>query len=918
MSESYDELAFSEEKEHLERIETTLDEMISSEDKKCETLRDDLRGFRAYDYDDVENRRDMNESLNWHLEQLSEYRGYKPSPYFAHMDFEQGAGKKASCFVGKKGLTRSSDIVIMDWRSPVGQTFYQKREKKFKINDYLYQLRLRRAVDIQNAVLRSVSTEYDATSTTSLDADIIDPFLLSVLREKKADHRLTDIIRTIQENQDDIIAKPHDESFIVQGCAGSGKTMILLHRLSYLAYNRPGMDFSKYCILTPNKQFNAHINELSTELELERIKKWTVEEYYAYLFNTLSSVDQVYKKGDEKPQRKVKALSAEVKSEANLNSDMLAEIYSETFQDAVTAWYHKHWDDVAQKIKSVPLLHDALNALGKGLPDLSRHTFSTYRLATMTVGECLRRTEELENGYQNAVKTLPSTDTLLARALADVKKYHDEMFSAQDGSKEHKIATERYKRSLSNVTSLETNKKKKETIIAEYQKITIPTQQILKALKDAQMLLQALDYLKINERANEGLAARYTKYNQKRYKRPINYRHRLYFNLLICSLYYGVGQKFESFVCIDEAQDLAVTEYKLLRNVLGKQCIFNLYGDFNQLVYKYKGVRNWVDISDCITEKVYFLNENYRNSTQITNYCNDAFEADVIAIGLPGEDVVEATLDIAIVRMLKEKKNNASVRAAIIYKKGVAGLDEIVAQQIPQEMLSLNEVDTRKISVITAEMAKGLEFESVIAIVDYMDANEKYIAFTRALQNLCVATCPMLSFAQDVVEADENSGTEEVLEWQYDMSDWDVEAEMDEPESENVTALTLLPVRQLPDMPDHALHMSIEEGMGYIQRFFESDVASMQTFIEIGKYISQDDSDIILRVSREFIGFAKTDEKTRVYVSRKKDKGCYIKFKHLNDSEPYDVHALARYLKECNQCNQYAKSYAILMKFTKK
>ena len=918
MSEAYEDLAFSEENVHFERIEATIDEMIAEEDKKCETLRDDLRGFRAYDYGDIENRRDMNESLNWHLEQLSEYRGYKPSPYFAHMDFEQGIGKKVSCFVGKKGLTRSSDIVIVDWRSPVGQTFYQKREKKFKINDYLYQLRLRRAVDIQNAVLRSVSTEYDATNTTSLDADIIDPFLLSVLREKKADHRLTDIIRTIQENQDDIIAKPHDESFIVQGCAGSGKTMILLHRLSYLAYNKPGIDFSKYCILTPNKQFNAHINELSTELELDRIKKWTVEEYYAYLFNALSSVDQVYKKGDKKPQRKVKALSAEVKSEANLNSDMLAEIYSGAFQDAVTAWYHKHWDDVAQKIKNVPLLHDALNALGKGLPDLSRHTFSTYRLATMTVGECLRRTEELENGYQNAVKTLPSTDTLLARALADVEKFREEILAAEAGSAEQIIAKRKYEKSQSDVTSHKTSKKKKETIIAEYQKITIPTQQILKALKEAQMLLQALDYLKINERANEGLAARYAKYNQKRYKRPVNYRHRLYFNLLLCSLYYSAGQKFESFVCIDEAQDLAVTEYKLLRNILGKQCVFNLYGDFNQLVYKYKGVRNWVDISNCITEKVYFLNENYRNSTQITNYCNDVFEADVIAIGLPGEDVLEITLDAAIARMLKEKENNASARAAIIYKKGVAGLDEIVAQQIPEKMLSLNEVDTRKISVITAEMAKGLEFESVIAITDYMEANEKYIAFTRALQNLSVVECPALSFAQDVVESDESNAVEEASEWQYDMSDWDVQAKMDEPESENVTALTLLPIRHLPDMPDHALHMSIEEGMGYIQRFFESDMASMQTFVEIGKYISQDDSDIVLRIAPEYIALAKVDEKARVYVSRKKDKRCYIKFKHLNDSELYDVHALARYFKACNQCNQYAKSYAVSMKIAKK
>jgi hypothetical protein len=186
------------------------------------------------------------------------------------------------------------------------------------------------------------------------------------------------------------------------------------------------------------------------------------------------------------------------------------------------------------------------------------------------------------------------------------------------------------------------------------------------------------------------------------------------------------------------------------------------------------------------------------------------------------------------------------------------------------------------------------------------------------LQNLFVVECPALSFAQDVVEPDESNAVEESSEWQYDMLGWEVDKEISEPEIEDVSELILLPDDQIPPMPDQPLNMSIEKGMGYIQRFFESDMESMQTFIEIGKCISQDDSDIILRIAPEYIAFAKKDEKARVYVSRKKDKGCYIKFKHLNDSEPYDVHALARYFKECNQCNQYAKSYAVSMKIAKK
>ena len=65
----------------------------------------------------------------------------------------------------------------------------------------------------------------------------MDEFLIKILLDKKDSNKLTDIIYTIQGNQNRIIRANSMESFIVQGCAVSGKTMILLHRLSYLKFN---------------------------------------------------------------------------------------------------------------------------------------------------------------------------------------------------------------------------------------------------------------------------------------------------------------------------------------------------------------------------------------------------------------------------------------------------------------------------------------------------------------------------------------------------------------------------------------------------------------------------------------------------------------------------------------------------------
>ena len=67
-----------------------------------------------------------------------------------------------------------------------------------------------------------------------------------------------------------MIRHTHKKNMIVQGCAGSGKTMILLHRLSYLKYNNLILNLDKAVIITPNDKFSLFINELAESLELER------------------------------------------------------------------------------------------------------------------------------------------------------------------------------------------------------------------------------------------------------------------------------------------------------------------------------------------------------------------------------------------------------------------------------------------------------------------------------------------------------------------------------------------------------------------------------------------------------------------------------------------------------------------------
>ena len=217
-----------------------------------------------------------------------------------------------------------------------------------------------------------------------------------------------------------------------------------------------------------------------------------------------------------------------------------------------------------------------------------------------------------------------------------------------------------------------------------------------------------------------------------------NYRHKLYLKLLYCWLYYSNLPNLDYFLNIDEAQDISVAEYRLLRNVLGKQCIFNLYGDINQAVYSYKNVADWEEIEDITNGNIYVLNENYRNTLQITEFCNKEFGAAVYPIGISGESVLELDLETAVHQISEIKKRNPEYRVAIIHRYGLKGIKKELRKILADQDVSWKAVDVRKICVIPVEIAKGLEFEAVVVIVNRMSDNEKYVSYTRALDKLIV------------------------------------------------------------------------------------------------------------------------------------------------------------------------------------
>lgn len=109
--------------------------------------------------------------------------------------------------------------------------------------------------------------------------DVTDAYLRKALIRNKDKASAQSIIATIQQKQYEIRNLPARESFIVQGCAGSGKTMVLLHRLRYLLYNNH-VGNKEYIFLVPGNKFKSFISEISTNFGIDPNRILTYQVYY--------------------------------------------------------------------------------------------------------------------------------------------------------------------------------------------------------------------------------------------------------------------------------------------------------------------------------------------------------------------------------------------------------------------------------------------------------------------------------------------------------------------------------------------------------------------------------------------------------------------------------------------------------------
>lgn len=227
-----------EELEHFNMCREAIRENIKGYEQKVTAGRQETEElYAAVAAGDMElyNQLIVSRDVLFHNENtLRKNRAALEKPYFGRVDYrETENGRTENLYIGKNGITRNrTDVLIVDWRAPVSSIYYENElgaGSYFvpEVGEIKVDLALKRTFDVNGGKLLGY---YDN------DAVATDELLVKYLSQNK-DVVLGDIISTIQKEQNEIIRESPYCDVIVQGVAGSGKTTVAMHRISYILYN---------------------------------------------------------------------------------------------------------------------------------------------------------------------------------------------------------------------------------------------------------------------------------------------------------------------------------------------------------------------------------------------------------------------------------------------------------------------------------------------------------------------------------------------------------------------------------------------------------------------------------------------------------------------------------------------------------
>ena len=209
----------------------------------------------------------------------------RKKPYFGRIDFRAtGLSEPESYYVGRVGISPNGvEPLVIDWRAPIASVYYENAlgTCTYEVKDTTENETRVHEIDLFRKRTYEIAED---KLIDFFDSDIVanDDLLTKFLaKSKKA--VLGEIIGTIQKEQNAIIRMSPKTNLIVQGVAGSGKTTVAMHRISYILYNYEQFRPVDFYIVGSNRILLDYITGVLPELDVYGVSQMTMEQLFARL-----------------------------------------------------------------------------------------------------------------------------------------------------------------------------------------------------------------------------------------------------------------------------------------------------------------------------------------------------------------------------------------------------------------------------------------------------------------------------------------------------------------------------------------------------------------------------------------------------------------------------------------------------------
>ena len=329
-----------QEEEYLKKTLAVIKELIENDDNSIKDKMAEIQEMKKYLWennamlDDAEIASGMynvNCDISYTNENIKKLLKLKKSlenPYFGRVDFESD-GFSEPIYIGINGITKDLNFYVFDWRAPIASLFYNygtgPASYEAPSGTISGNISLKRQYKISNEKIERCFNS---------DINIDDEYLQEILANASSE-KMTNIVNTIQKEQNEIIRNVSDKYLIVQGIAGSGKTSVALHRIAYLLYKEKNLSSNNVLIFSPNDVFSQYISNVLPELGEDNVLQTTFSDFASAYIRDFKEIESFtkfierYYKNDGISEEEYKTTKYKISNEFKSLIDNYIERYRE-------------------------------------------------------------------------------------------------------------------------------------------------------------------------------------------------------------------------------------------------------------------------------------------------------------------------------------------------------------------------------------------------------------------------------------------------------------------------------------------------------------------------------------------------------------------------------------------------------------